>query len=120
MKTLCPTCNERGISELAKRWSSRGGPAKCQLCGALSHVLSSTTNGIWVGTLFSAALLAVAAALVNTQIAVGLVVVIVATVLINVALWRRVELVPIACESAAAARKVTWLLAGIYALFSLH
>ena len=119
MKTLCPTCHVRGISEMAKRWSTRGWPAKCEQCGALSHALSSTQNGIWVGTLFLIAGLSVVAALLNIPMAAGFAAVVVLTVLINVAMWRHVELVPITSESAAAAKKVTWLLAGIYALFSL-
>lgn len=45
--------------------------------------------------------------------------VVVLTVLINVTMWRRVELVPITSESAAGAKKVTWFLTAIYALFSL-
>jgi hypothetical protein len=58
-------------------------------------------------------------ALLNLPIAVGLAAVILLTVLINVGLWRDVKLVPIASESAAAAQKINWLLAGVYALFSL-
>ncbi|MDH1336636.1 hypothetical protein N5D77_19190 [Comamonas thiooxydans] len=85
----------------------------------MSYALSSTQNGIWVGTLFLIAGLSVVAALLNIPMAAGLAAVVVLTVLINVAMWRHVELVPITSESAAAAKKVTWLLAGIYALFSL-
>lgn len=51
--------------------------------------------------------------------AVGLAAVVVLTVLINVAMWMHVELVPITSESAAAAKRVTWFLTAIYALFSL-
>ena len=116
MKTLCPTCQARGISEMAKRWSTRGWPAKCEQCGA---ALSSTSNGIWVGTLLSVAGLFIVAALLNIPMAVGLAAVVVLTVLINVAMWRHVELVPITSESAAAAKRVTWFLTAIYALFSL-
>ena len=119
MKTLCPICQTRGISEMAKRWSSRGWPAKCEQCGALSHALSSTSNGIWVGTLLSIAGLSVVAALLNIPLAVGLVTVVALTVPINIAMWRRVELIPIPPESAAAAKQLNWFLAGIYALFSL-
>ncbi|XGB20989.1 hypothetical protein KV708_12945 [Comamonas thiooxydans] len=72
-----------------------------------------------MGTLFLIAGLSVVAALLNIPMAAGLAAVVVLTVLINVAMWRHVELVPITSESAAAAKKVTWLLAGIYALFSL-
>lgn len=116
MKTLCPTCQARGISEMAKRWSTRGWPAKCEQCGA---ALSSTSNGIWVGTLLSVAGLSIVAALLNIPMAVGLAAVVVLTVLINVAMWMHVELVPITSESAAAAKRVTWFLTAIYALFSL-
>jgi hypothetical protein len=85
---------------------------------APSYALSSTQNGIWVGR-FLVAGLSVVAALLNIPMAAGFAAVVVLTVLINVAMWRHVELVPITSESAAAAKKVTWLLAGIYALFSL-
>ena len=119
MKTLCPTCQAQGISEMAKRWSTRGWPAKCGRCGALSHTLSSTSNGILVGTLLSVAGLSIAVALLNIPMAARLAAVVVLTVLINVAMWRRVELVPITSESAAAAKKVTWFLTAIYVLFSL-
>ena len=119
MKTLCPTCHVRGISEMAKRWSTRGWPAKCEQCGALSHALSSTSNGIWVGTLLSVAGLSVAAAVLSIPMPVGLAAVAVLALLINVVMWRRVEMVPITSESAAAAKKVTWFLTAIYALFSL-
>ena len=119
MKTLCPTCHARGISEMAKRWSSRAWPAKCEQCGALSHALSSTSNGIWVGTLLSVAGLFVVAALLNIPMVIGLVAVVVLTVLINVAMWRRVEMIPITSEGAAEAKKVAWFLTAIYALFSL-
>lgn len=119
MKALCPTCQARGISEMSKRWSTRGWPAKCEQCGALSHTLSSTSNGIWVGTLLSVAGLSIVAALLNIPMAARLAAVVVLTVLINVTMWRRVELVPITSESAAGAKKVTWFLTAIYALFSL-
>lgn len=101
---------------MAKRWSTRGWPAKCEQCGA---ALSSTSNGIWVGTLLSVAGLSIVAALLNIPMAVGLAAVVVLTVLINVAMWMHVELVPITSESAAAAKRVTWFLTAIYALFSL-
>lgn len=85
----------------------------------MSHALASTSNGIWVGTLLSFAGLSVAAALLNTPMRVGIGVVVLLTALINIAMWRRVELVPIAPEDAVTAKKVNWLLAGLYALFAL-
>jgi len=50
---------------------------------------------------------------------VGIGAVVLLTALINIAMWRRVELVPIAQEDAVTAKKVNWLLAGLYALFAL-
>lgn len=119
MKTLCPTCKAGGISEMAKRWSTREWPAKCEQCGALSHVPSSTSNGIWVGTLLSVAGLTIVAVLLHIPMVVGIAAVVMLTVLINVAMWRRAELVPIKSESAAVAKKVTWFLTAIYAVLSL-
>lgn len=51
--------------------------------------------------------------------AAGLAAAVVLTVPINVAMWRHVELVPITSEGAATAKRVTWFLTAIYALFSL-
>lgn len=59
----------------------------------MSHTLASASNGIWVGTLLSFAGLSVAAALLNTPMRVGIGVVVLLTALINIAMWRRVELV---------------------------
>ena len=72
-----------------------------------------------VGTLLSVAGLSIVVALLNIPMAARLAAVVVLTVLINVAMWMRVELVPITSESAAAAKKVTWFLTAIYVLFSL-
>jgi membrane protein implicated in regulation of membrane protease activity len=80
-------------------------PAKCEQCGALSHALSSTSNGIWVGTLLSVAGLSVAAAVLSIPMPVGLAAVAVLALLINVVMWRRVEMVPITSESAQQRRK---------------
>lgn len=43
----------------------------------------------------------------------------VVTVLLNVAMWSRVEMLPITSEGAGEAKKVAWFLTAIYALFSL-
>ena len=51
MKYICPRCKESGIGGLAKRWSDRATPAQCTACGGLSHVLASTSSGIWVGSI---------------------------------------------------------------------
>lgn len=48
MMHTCPHCKAPGIGALAKRWSSRSSPAECSACGSLSHVLASTSSGIWV------------------------------------------------------------------------
>jgi len=85
----------------------------------MSHTLASTSNGIWVGTILSAAAPSVVAALLNIPMRLGIGVAVLFAALFNVAMWRRVELVPIAPEDAAAAKKVNWLLAGLYALFAL-
>lgn len=71
------------------------------------HALQHIKWGIWVGTLLLVAGLSVVVALLNIPMVGGLAAVVVLTVLINVAMWRRVELVPITPESAAAKKKVT-------------
>jgi hypothetical protein len=91
MKHACPSCRAAGISALAKRWSARECPAACALCGGLSHVLASTSSGIFVGTIL----------------------------VFIVGAWRRAEMFPIPKENAQAAAAVGWFLAGLSGLFTL-
>jgi len=117
MKHACPRCHERGIPEFAKRWSSRASPAECAKCGGLSHVLASTSNGIWVGTLLAFVVsLVVAAGFNSGLIALSGICLVVA---FNARAWKRAMLVPIPKENAKAATAANWIVAGIYAFFAL-
>lgn len=119
MKHACPSCHGAGISGWAKRWSARECPATCGLCGRLSHVVDSTSNGIFVGGIlvFITPLIALLAlnaafwlaALLALCIAVGF----------NVWAWRRAELFPIPKQDAQTAAAVGWFAAGLSVLFAL-
>jgi hypothetical protein len=102
----CPWCNGAAVSGIAVRWSSRSSPASCASCGKLSHVLASTSSGIFsVGIVLLCCVL-FAAFLAQSYLVgiagVGLV------VAYNVWAWRKAELFPISSDSANAAAQVTW------------
>ncbi len=103
---ICPHCRNASVPNLAVRWSSRESPAECAACGQLSHVVSSTSSGIWV----FGVLLVVAsgiAALVTQSLWVGLAG-LALMVACNVCAWRRTELWPISKTDARTANKVGW------------
>ena len=101
---LCPSCKQAAVPNLAVRWSCREFPAKCTACGQLSHVIASTSSGIWVvGVVL---LLAVGSiALLAQSIWTGLAGLTMVGAL-NVWAWRRVERWPIAANSAKTAARV--------------
>lgn len=106
---ICPHCQQAAVSNLAVRWSSREIPAKCRDCGQLSHVIASTSSGIWVlGVVFLTA--TGFAALVTESSWIGLAG-LALVVAHNVWAWQRAELWPISPTSAATAHKVGWLAA---------
>ena len=113
----CPHCNVAGVPHMAVRWSYRESPAKCTACGNLSHVLASTSSGIFSVciVLFS---LGVVAAMVSESYLVALLVGVL-VVSYNVWAWRRVELFPISTESAKLAAQVSWWLVGLAALLKI-
>ena len=117
MTYACPHCRQPGIAAVAKRWSSREKPAACGLCGKLSHVLASTSNGIWTAGLLIIVLSGIGAAAWNMPplllVGLGL------AVANNFRAWRRAKLWPISKESADAAKKAGWVVAGLLALFGL-
>ncbi|MET3183174.1 hypothetical protein ABL840_31355 [Variovorax sp. NFACC27] len=117
MKHICPRCKEPGIGGLAKRWSSRAVPAECSACGGLSHVLASTSSGIWVGgiVIFMVSLIGGLGLHSGLFFVSGLVL----AVAFNVWAWRRAKMYPISRESAGNAAKAGWLVAGIYAFVAL-
>lgn len=117
MKYTCPHCKAPGISGLAKRWSSRAAPATCEACGGLSHVLASTSSGIWAAGLVIAVLSLIAA--LGWHFSPCLVVGPVLAVVFNLWAWKRARLWPISKDSAASAATGNWFIAGIAVLFGL-
>ena len=104
----CPHCHAKALKGLAVRWSGRSSAARCPGCGKLSHVLGSTSSGIFA---VCAVLLccAVTAALLTTSYLVG----ITGLGLVfayNRWAWSRVALFPISPESAKMAERVSWWL----------
>ena len=103
----CPHCNTNAVANYTVRWSSRSSPAECGYCGKLSHVLASTSSGIFsVGFFLLCVTLTAALTMESYWVAVPGVC---AVAVHNLWAWRRVELFPISPESAKLARQVHWL-----------
>ena len=119
MKHACPSCRGAGITALAKRWSARECPATCELCGGLSHVLASTSNGIFVGTILVFIVSMIAAIALTPQAWLVFVVAFVLTAVFNVWVWRRAEMFPIPKENAQTAATVGWFVAGLSVLLAM-
>lgn len=117
MKHTCPRCKAPGIAGVAKRWSSRAVPARCEACGGLSHVLASTSNGIWMTGIVIVVLSLIAALGWHSPLFFfgGLVL----AVACNLWAWKRARLWPISKESADKAATGNWLIAGIAVLLGL-
>ena len=115
MRHNCPHCNQSGISNLAVRWSSAGGPATCGQCGGLSHVIASISSGIAVATFLLAGTCIFIAAVLGSFL-LGLLLACLVALPYNFWAWKRAELFPIFPENAANAKKVSWLLAIAYVL----
>jgi len=104
--TSCPHCNNPGVTSLAKRWSSREHPAVCRLCGRLSHVINSTSSGIFVVSIFIVGIFFLIGAMndvtliswLGLPVAVGH----------NIWAWKRAVLWPITVESAKSSNRVGW------------
>ncbi|MBS0452312.1 MAG: hypothetical protein JSS14_13470 [Proteobacteria bacterium] len=107
MKHLCPTCKQLGTTGWAKRWSSRGSPATCEHCGGLSHVISSTSNGICVGNLLAFVIGAVVGAAMGAWWVIALFG-LGAAIAFNAFAWSRAEMFPISQDSAKSARAANW------------
>lgn len=118
MKHTCPGCRKPGIDGMAKRWSSRGAPAACEACGGLSHVLASTSSGIWAAGVVIVVVSLIGALGLHSFLLFfsGLVL----AVACNLRAWKRAKLVPISKESATRAAKANWFVAGIFVLFGLN
>lgn len=91
------------MTSLAKRRSSREHPAVCSLCGRLSHVIASTSSGIFVLSLFIVGTFFLIGA-VNDVALLGWFGVPVA-VGHNLWAWKRAELWPISGDSAKSSRR---------------
>lgn len=104
----CPHCQAKALKGLAVRWSGRAYAARCPGCGKLSHVLGSTSSGIFsVCTVLLCC--AITAALLTESYLVG------AAGLglvigYNCWAWKRVTLFPISPESAKTAERISWWL----------
>lgn len=117
MKYDCPRCKKPGITGLAKRWSSRGSPAKCEACGGLCHVLASASSGIWAAGILIVLVSLIAAIGLHSALLFfsGLVLAIAS----NLRAWKRAKLWPISKESAAHATTANWFVTGIAVLLGL-
>jgi hypothetical protein len=105
----CPHCRKAGgIKTWEKRFSSRGNPVTCRLCGGLSHVLASSAGGTFVVTGFLFVVAVLVGALAHSWLA-GLSIFLLA-VAYNQWVWRREILWPIPKENAQAARRANWVL----------
>jgi hypothetical protein len=119
MKHACPSCHGAGISGLAKRWSARECPATCELCGGLSHVIASTSNGIFVGSILVFFAATIATLTLTEQFWLAAIVAVCLSGAFNVWTWRQAEMFPIPKGNAQAAAAVGWFLTGLYALLAL-
>lgn len=105
----CPHCQQAAVPNLAVRWSARESPARCAACGRLSHVIASTSSGIWVvGVLLLVAAEFIALLAQSPWAGLAGLTLVVAH---NVWAWRRVELWPIDSDSAKTAARWSWLAA---------
>lgn len=94
---------EMGVTSFAKRWSSREHPAICSRCGRLSHVIASTSSGIFVAPFFIVGLFFSISAVndvphlgwIGAPLALGH----------NIWAWKRATLVPISDDSAKSSRR---------------
>lgn len=117
MTHSCPHCKAPGIDGFAKRWSSRAAPVECTACGGLSHVLSSTSSGVWAAgiVIFVVSLIGG----LGLHSALFFVSGLALAVAFNVRAWKHAKMYPISRGSAGNAAKANWLVAGAYAFVSL-
>jgi hypothetical protein len=116
--TACPHCLKTGgIKTWEKRFSSRGSPATCKLCGGLSHVLASSAGGTFVVTGFLFVIAVLVGALSHSWLA-GLSACLLAAAY-NQWAWQREVLSPILKENAQAARHANWAIASLYFVIAL-
>ena len=116
--TPCPHCRQTGgITTWEKRFSSRGGPATCKLCGGLSHVLASSAGGTFIVTAFLLVIAVLVGALSHSWLA-GLSACLLAAAY-NQWAWQREALSPILKESAQAARRANWAITALYFVVAL-
>ena len=113
----CPHCGTNSVAGYAVRWSSRSSPASCRHCSKLSHVLASTSSGIFFVCLVSLCVVLTAALMAESY---GLAVLGVCAVLaFNLSAWQGVELFPISPESAKVAAQASWWLTALAILANL-
>ena len=117
--TLCPHCQQTGISYLRKWWSCSSEPATCAFCGKLSYVTALVSNSIIsVCILLLVVMLAFAFNESSSLLAIsGLI----GSIFCYAYLWRIVPLVPTTAEQSASAKSLSWgmlLITGIFSLFN--
>lgn len=112
----CPHCRQAGIKTWEKRFSSRGSPATCTLCGGLSHVLASAVGGIFVLTSILLMIATVVGFLTSSWLA-GLSGCLLAAAC-NLWAWQREALWPILKENAQAANRADWVVIAVSVFIS--
>ena len=112
----CPHCMEMGVTSFAKRWSSREHPATCSHCGRLSHVIASTSSGIFVAPIFIVGIFSLIGA-VNDVALLGWFGV-PAALGHNLWAWKRATLWPISSDSAKSAHR-SGLIVNVLALLGI-
>jgi hypothetical protein len=114
----CPQClKTSGIKTWEKRFSSRGNPVTCKLCGGFSHVLASSASGTFIVTAFLFVVAVLAGAVSNSWLA-GLSACLLAAAY-NQWAWQREALSPILKENVQAARRANWVVAALYFVIAL-
>ncbi len=115
--TPCPHCQSDGVPLSAKRRSSREHPAVCSLCGRLSHVIASTSSGIFLLSLLIVGTFYWIGA-INEVTLVGWLGVPVAVAYYRWA-WQRAELWPITGDSAKTSRQASRIVnaLGVHGIF---
>jgi hypothetical protein len=105
--TPCPHCQGTGVPLSAKRRSSREHPAVCSLCGKLSHVIASSSSGIFWFSLFIVGTFYLIGA-INEVTLLGWLGVPIAMAYYRWA-WKRAALWPITGDSAKSSRQASRL-----------
>ena len=116
MNNTCPHCRQAGIKTWEKRFSSRGNPTTCTLCGGLSHVLASAGGGTFVLTSVLM-VIAILVGFLSSSWLAGLSGCLLAAAY-NQWAWQREALWPILKENAQAANRANWVVEAVFIFIS--